>query len=350
MTAGPSPVERAPTDRLAAVGLSAEDARAIYRLMLVTRAIDERAWILGYQGKAQFVLTCTGHEAAQLGSAWPLRPGWDYVAGYYRSLAVGLRLGITPEQTFRNFLGRVGDPHGGARQLATHFGIPQLGLLSTSSSVATQIPHAVGAALAARYRGEDRVAVAYFGEGATSKGDFHEAANFAGIHRLPVIFFCENNGYAISAPRAVQMAVADVASRAEGYGFPGVVVDGNDLLAVYEVSREAIARARRGEGPTLIEAKTYRLTPHSNADDDRVYRDPAEVARWRQPDRDPVLRFRGVLLKLGLLSEEEDERWRAEVRAEVQAAADRAEAAPLPEGPTALRNVYADRMETAPWQ
>ncbi|MBI4497343.1 MAG: thiamine pyrophosphate-dependent dehydrogenase E1 component subunit alpha [Chloroflexi bacterium] len=321
-------------------GLSREDLLGMYEAMLLARALDERMWILQRQGKAAFVVSCQGHEACQVGSAWALQRGQDVVLPYYRDLGVVLVMGMTPREVLLGLLARAEDPSSGGRQMPAHWGSRRLNIITGSSPVATQIPHAAGVALAMKYRREAGVAVAYFGDGATSKGDFHEGLNFAGIHRLPVIFVCENNGYAISVPRHKQMAIDHVADRAKGYGFPGVAVDGNDVLAVYRAMKEAVERARRGDGPTLIEAKTYRFTPHSSDDDDRTYRSREEVEAWRA--KDPIVRFKTVLEEGGILTPELDQAIRARVAQQVDEATDAAERAPLPRPEDALRHVYGD--------
>jgi 2-oxoisovalerate dehydrogenase E1 component alpha subunit len=204
--------------------------------------------------------------------------------------------------------------------------------------VATQNAHAAGLALASKVLNDGRVAVAYFGEGSTSQGEFHEAANFAAVHKLPVIFFCENNGYAISVPQRRQMAIQDVASRAEGYGMPGVVVDGNDPVKVYEVVREAAQRARRGDGPTLIEAKTYRFVPHSSDDDDRAYRSREEVQEAKK--RDPLVTFEKRLKDEGILTDEMIGEMRQKIKDIVNDATEYADKAPLPDPKTLTEHVY----------
>jgi 2-oxoisovalerate dehydrogenase E1 component alpha subunit len=215
--------------------------------------------------------------------------------------------------------------------MPAHFGCRRLNIVTGTSPVATQIPQAAGIALAAKLRGEDTVVVTSFGEGSTSEGDFHEGLNWAGIHRLPVIFFCENNQYAISVPLDLQMPVENVADRAAGYGMPGVIVDGNDVLAVYHAARQAVMRARSGEGPTLLEAKTYRPVPHSSDDDDRSYRSREEVMIWKK--RDPILRFETYLEEHGLLGTERQEEMLEQAMAEVDEAIRYAESAadPAPE-------------------
>jgi 2-oxoisovalerate dehydrogenase E1 component alpha subunit len=306
------------------------DLLHIYRLMLVARATDERMWILSRQGKAGFVLTSRGHEAAQIASALALRVGHDYVFTYYRSMAVALALGQSPYTLFLGTLARGADPNSGGRQLSNHFSSQRLRMPTASSVVAGAITHATGAGYAARVLGADWIAVCYFGDGATSKGDFHEALNIAGIHRLPVVYICENNGLAISVPLHLQMPAESVAGRAAAYAMPGVQVDGTDPQAVYHATWCAAARARAGEGPTLIEAVVPRLGPHSSQDDD-MYRLPEEREAARQ--RDPLPRLRSYLLEQGVLSEAQERALQDEIYRAVLADAARAEAMapPAPE-------------------
>jgi 2-oxoisovalerate dehydrogenase E1 component alpha subunit len=219
-----------------------------------------------------------------------------------------------------------------------HFSHPRWRIVSGSSVVASQIPHAAGLALAAKLSGERIVALATFGEGGSSKGDFHEGLNFAAVHRLPAIFLCENNGYAISVPQRKQMAIADVAMRAAGYGMPGVVVDGNDPLAVYRAVRDARERAVAGEGPTLIEAKVYRFTPHSSDDDDRMYRGREEVAAALE--RDPIPAFGRRLRELGVIDGVTDDELQARATAEVDEAVAYADAQPQPPAADLLTHVF----------
>ncbi|HEY8475249.1 MAG TPA: thiamine pyrophosphate-dependent dehydrogenase E1 component subunit alpha [Chloroflexota bacterium] len=319
--------------------LRPSDLLTMYRFMVLARTLDERCWLLNRQGRAPFVISCQGHEACQVGSAMALRRGTDWVHPYYRDLGVVLVMGLRPVDVLLGLLGRAGDPCSGSRQMPFHYSQPELRLLPCSSPVATQIPQAAGVALASRARGEDAVTVVYFGEGAASKGDFHEGVNFAAIHRLPVVFFCENNGWAISVPRHKQMAVPNVADRAAAYGIPGVVVDGLDPVATYEVTRQAVERARRGEGPTLVEAKVERLVPHSSDDDDRTYRPPEDVARARE--RDPIPRFRDILRRAGVLDEQSDRALREEATRDVDEALAAAERAEYPGVVEAETHVYA---------
>ncbi|HEY8475404.1 MAG TPA: thiamine pyrophosphate-dependent dehydrogenase E1 component subunit alpha [Chloroflexota bacterium] len=326
--------------RLDLIGLNADTLRQMYSIMVLARVLDEHTWILNRQGKAHFTITGRGHEAAQVGSVFALRRGRDFFVPYYRDLAVPLALGMTPFQVLLGVLGREGDPFSGSRQLPFHASAPDLRIVSGSSSVASQIPHAAGIALASKLRGEDDVTIVYFGDGATSKGDFHEGINFAAVHRLPVIFFCENNGWAISVPLRKQMVVPDVAARASSYGVAGVTVDGCDLIAVYEATRAAADRARRGEGPTLIDAKTVRLTAHSSDDDETRYRSPEDREEARR--RDPLPRTRQQLLQAGLLTEDDDRSIWQQAREAVEAASVAAEATPYPPPADALTHVYAE--------
>jgi 2-oxoisovalerate dehydrogenase E1 component alpha subunit len=321
-----------------ALGLDVATLKEMYRAMLRARMVDERCWLLNRGGKAPFVISCQGQEAAQVGSVYALDPARDWFAPYYRDLGVVLALGMTATDIFCSVLGKAADPNSGARQMPSHFGSRRRHIISQGSSVATQALHSVGAALAMKVRGEDAVSINYVGEGGTSQGDFHEAMNFASVHKLPVIFVVENNNYAISVPLNLQMAVVDVAVRAEGYGMPGVVVDGQDVLAMYSVTREAADRARAGDGPSLIEAKTHRFTSHSSDDDQRIYRDPAELKA--EAELDPIPRFRDFLERGGLLDEGEDKQVRAELKKEIDAATEAAENSPLPAAEEALLHTY----------
>ena len=325
--------------RLEALGLEDEDLLRIYRYMLLARRVDERMWILNRQGKAAFVISCQGQEATQVGAAFNLRPGKDYVYPYYRDSGIALTLGQTARDQFLSLLGKKEDPNSSGRQMPGHFSSRELNIVTASAPVGVQYPQAAGSALAFKMRGEDGVVLACGGEASTSSGDWHEAMNFAGIHDLPVIFLIENNAYAISVPERLQVA-GSIAGRAAGYGFRGIEVDGNDVLAVYEVAREAFERARRGEGPTLVEARTYRLTAHSSDDDDRRYREREEVDGWRK--KDPISRFERCLEEVGLLDEEKKQEIEDRVKAEVDEAVEYAERAPYADAEEVLERVYAE--------
>lgn len=258
-------------------GLSDEQVLEMFRTMLLARKIDERMWLLNRAGKIPFVISCQGQEAAQVGAAFALDREKDYALPYYRDMGVVLAFGMTAKELMLSAFAKAGDPNSGGRQMPGHFGQKKNRIVTGSSPVTTQVPHAVGIALAGKMEKKDLVTFVTFGEGSSNQGDFHEGANFAGVHKLPVIFMCENNKYAISIPVEKQLACKNVSDRAIGYGMPGYTIDGNDPLAVYKAVKEAADRGRRGEGPTLIETVSYRLTAHSSDDDDRVYRDKEEV-------------------------------------------------------------------------
>ena len=216
---------------------------ALYRSMLLARAMDERMWLLNRSGKVPFVISCQGHEAAQVGAAFALDRGKDFTLPYYRGLATVLVMGMTPREVMLAIFARAADPASGGRQMPAHYSHRKLKIVTQSSPVGTQIVHAAGIGLAEKIRGGDAVAWTSFGEGTSSQGDFHEGINLAAVQRLPVIFQCENNDYAISVPMSKQMAVNSVADRGAAYGIPGVKVDGTDVLACYAATRAAVARS-----------------------------------------------------------------------------------------------------------
>ena len=322
------------------LGLAADDLRSIYRTMVTARVVDEASFRLNRQGKAPFVVPVSGHEGCQVGTAWALEPGRDIWFPYYRDVAVVLVAGMTPYEIFLGLFAKADDPSSGGRQMPNHWGSRRLGIISHSSPISSQIPQASGVAYAIRYRGEDAVVACWFGEGATSEGAWHEGLNFASIHRLPVIFVCENNHYAISVGEQKQMAVPNVADRAAAYGMPGAVVDGNDVLACYGAMKEAVERARAGEGPTLIEAKTYRFFPHTSDDDDRTYRSREEVEEAKH--HDPLVEFGKYLSEEEIMDVAAIEAMTAEVKAEVDRQIGQAWAAPDPEPDTLMRNLFAE--------
>lgn len=318
------------------------DARLLemYYTMLLSRLLDERMWILNRQGRAPFAISCKGHEGAQVGSAFAFQPGQDVIFPYYRDTGVVLTMGMTPRDLMLAFFARAADPSSGGRQMPNHFASPRHKIISVSSPVATQITQAAGAALASKIRGESAVTAVYFGEGCTSSGHFHEGLNFASIHHLPVVFICQNNGWAISVPSEKQMPVRSVAERASAYHLPGFEVDGCDPRAVYAVTKEAVERARAGGGPSLIDAHVSRLTPHSSDDDDRRYRAPEELELARQ--RDPVAIFRRSLEDDGLLDAQSDAELRKRAAAVVDDAVTFAEASPEPDPATLQHHVFKE--------
>lgn len=329
--------------RHAALGLSDVQVLEMYETMLLARKIDERMWLLNRAGKMAFVVSCQGQEASQVGASFALDRSKDYVLPYYRDLGVVLAFGMTAKEIMLQGFGKGEDPNSGGRQMPGHFGQKKNRIVTGSSPVTTQVPHAAGIALGAKMQGEDIVSFVTFGEGSSNQGDFHEGVNFASVHKLPVIFMCENNGYAISIPLKKQMACEHVSDRALGYGIPGVTVDGNDPLEVYKAVKEAVERARRGEGPTLIESVSYRLTPHSSDDDDSSYRAKEEVTEAKT--RDPLVTFRAYLQEVGVLSEEQETEIETRLASIVNEATTYAEKAPYAEPEHALRYVYAEEQE-----
>ena len=322
------------------LGLSEQDLVQMYRTMVTARLCDEAQFRLNRQGKAPFVVPVSGHEGCQIGTAWALRRGTDVFVPYYRDMGVCLVAGMGPQDVFLAVFGKKGDPSSGGRQMPAHWSSKRLGIVTGSSPIATQIPHAAGIAYAIKYRNEDAVVGCWFGDGATSEGDWHEGLNFAGIHKLPVVWYCENNKYAISVPLSKQMAVKNVADRASAYGCEGVMVEGNDVLGCYEASRRAVDRAREGGGPTLIELKTYRFHPHTSDDDDRTYRSREEVEEAKR--NDSILVFGSYLKEQGILDDDAIEELRAEIKGQVDGAVDESWNAEDPSADSALQNVFAE--------
>lgn len=327
-------------NRHQALGLSDEAVLEMYETMLLARKLDERMWLLNRAGKIPFVISCQGQEAAQVGAAFALDREQDYVLPYYRDMGVVLTFGMTATELMLSGFAKAGDPNSGGRQMPGHFGQKKNRIVTGSSPVTTQVPHAVGVALGGRMEGKDLVTFVTFGEGSSNQGDFHEGANFAAVHKLPVIFMCENNKYAISVPYEKQVACEKISDRAIGYGMPGVTVDGNDPLEVYKVVKEAADRGRRGEGPTLVETISYRLTAHSSDDDDRAYREREEVEEAKK--KDPIYSFAAYLKDVGVLNEEKEKEISDRVAKQVNEATDYAENAPYAEPEHALKYVYAE--------
>ena len=326
-------------DRLLDSGLDDADAQRMYRNMLLARSISEKSWLLTRQGRVLFSMPCDGQEAADVASASALDVVGDFIVPYARSLGAMLVKGMTPLEIMLNMFGKAADPNSGGRQMPMHWGHKKLGIISMGSSIGTTLPRASGVALASKLQGQDTVTMVYFGEGAASQGDFHEALAFAGVHRLPVVFLCNNNGWATSVPVNLQTAEPQISKRAAGYGFPGVTVDGSDPLAVYQAVTKAVERARLGEGPTLVETKTIRMMPHSSSDDHLRYRSQEELDAEKHLD--PLPRFRDFLISAGIFDEESDQTLRESVNQEVEDAIASADAARSPDPDTALNGVYA---------
>lgn len=322
------------------LGLSDSDVLSMYETMLLSRKLDERMWLLNRAGKIPFVVPGQGQEGTQVGAAFALDRTKDYVLPYYRDMAVVLACGMTPKELMLSAFGKAEDPNSGGRQMPGHFGQKKNRIVTGSSPVTTQVPHAVGFALAAKMEGKDFVSFVTFGEGSSNQGDFHEGLNFAGVHKLPVIFMCENNKYAISVPIEKQLACANVSDRAAGYGMPGYTVDGTDPLTVYKVMKEAVERARRGEGPTLIEAVSERLTAHTSDDDERLYRSQEEIDEAKA--KDPVKLFATYLKDLELLTDDTDKALHDKLQRIVNEATEYGENAPYAAPEDALLHVYGE--------
>jgi 2-oxoisovalerate dehydrogenase E1 component alpha subunit len=323
--------------------LSGDELRKLFRTIVLVRILDERMLRLQRQGRLGFYLSSIGEEATHIGAAHALRPtDWLYPA--YREVGAALFRGYDLRTFMCQMFGNALDPVRG-RQMPVHHTVRRLNFVTISSPVATQIPHAVGTAWAAKLQGKDDVALAVFGEGGTSTPIFHSSLNLAGVMKAPAILMCRNNGWAISVPRSVQTAAPTFAQKAVAYGMPGVLVDGNDILAVIHVVAEAAARGRRGEGPTFIEARTYRRGAHSSSDDPSVYREPAEPKEWER--RDPFERLRKYMLARGEISAEVEQAMRAEINQEITDAlafAERQEPKPP------LRSMFEDVTAHMDWR
>ncbi len=315
-----------------------DDLLKLYRLMVLSRQLDDRMMKLQRQGRIAFYLQSMGEEAAVLGSAYALEPQ-DWIFPAYRESAAAFLRGFPLKDFICQLIGNAGDPIKG-RQMPIHYSFKERNFTSVSSPVGTQIPQAVGAAWAAKIRKDPVVCLTYFGEGATSQGDFHVGLNFAGVFKAPVVFVCRNNGYAISVPVERQTASESIAIKAKAYGFPGVRVDGNDLLAVYKASREAVDRARSGEGPTLIEAVTYRQGAHSSSDDPRAYRRDEEVQTHTL--QDPIQRFRRYLEEKKIWDSQKEEMVQEQVKEEILSAIAEAEKYGPPPIESMFEDVYAE--------
>jgi 2-oxoisovalerate dehydrogenase E1 component len=320
--------------------LDEETLRQWFHLMLLGRQIDYRCQVLNRQGRAPFIISCAGHEAAQVGVGWPLKPRYDWISPYYRDVVLCFRMGLTPLDLMLSVLAKPADPASGGKQTPGHFSDSRLNIISGGSPVSTQMVHGAGTAYALKMDGTDRVVMTCYGEGAGSEGDAHEAFNFAAIYKLPEIFVCQNNGFAISVPFRKQYAIDYAAQRAAGYGFPGVTLDGRDPVTCYHVSKQAVARARAGEGPTLIECLVDRLGAHSSEDDQRRYRSEAELEQLAR--NDCLERFKRRLLEESILNETEVEEYEARVKDEVSRATREGMSSPDAPPENALTNVYSE--------
>jgi pyruvate dehydrogenase E1 component alpha subunit len=298
------------------------------RWMMKSRLYDQRVIALQRQGQFGVFSPAMGQEASIVGSAMAVDPARDWMVPQYRELMATVHHGLPLEAISAQYLGKIGPAR-----------IPEgVRVLPTQVSIAAQLPHATGLAWGLRLRGEDAVVLAYVGEGGSSEGDFHEALNLAGVTKAPVVFFLQNNQWAISTSRHVQSATASFALRAAGYGFEGIEVDGNDVMAVYDIVGTAVERARAGDGPTLIEAVTYRMSFHNTTDNPSLYQDPQEYQEARR--RDPIERVQKYLAGLGLWDQRREDDLTAEVRQEIESALEAAVAAALPTAGDLFDNIY----------
>ena len=322
--------------------LSRDVRLEMYWMMLLSRRLDERAWVLHRQGKIAFHISGIGHEAAQVGAAFALKRGHDWVTPYYRDLALLVCLGYTPRDFMLALMGKSGEPTSGARQMPSHFSLRAANVVSHSAPVATQTVHAAGIGLAIKMNQEDKVVLSTIGEGSTSQGEWYEGVNWAAVHHLPVIFMVQNNRYAISVRPEQQMAVKSAADKACGLGLSGRVVDGTNVFEVYQEVMQAVNDARSGLGPTLIEAQLYRITPHSSDDDDRTYRSREEVEEHKK--RDPLLVARTLLEAEGILTAALTDEYEARAKEAVDEAVRFAEQAPFPAVEEGIYPVYAEEI------
>jgi pyruvate dehydrogenase E1 component alpha subunit len=307
-----------------------------YHAMLRIRLLDERMITLQRQGRIGFYGAASGEEAAVIGSAQALEPE-DWVYPALRQGGVLLYRGLSIKEYICQVMGNQGDIHKG-HQMPCHYSHKKFNHVAWSSCMATQLPHAVGTAYAMKLSKEKKVVMAYLGDGATSEGDFHVAMNFAGVFKVPVVFFCHNNQWAISVPFEKQTASESLAIKAKAYGFEGVRVDGNDLLACYEAAKQAVEKARAGKGPSFIEAITFRMGAHSTSDDPKMYRDEALVESWKR--KDPILRLKNFLKKENVWDEKKEEALLSQIHAEINKAIEEAEALPPPSLETLFDGVY----------
>jgi pyruvate dehydrogenase E1 component alpha subunit len=316
--------------------LPAAELQKLYRLMIATRALDERGLALQRQGRIGFYLQSTGQEASHIGSAYALKSS-DWLFPAYRQPGILLLREVPIDKIICEWFGNSGDTSKG-RQMPVHYSFRQANFVSISSPIGTQLTQAAGAGMAAKMRGDDTVFMTYCGDGGTSSNDFHTGLNFAAVYKAPVVFVCENNGWAISVPSSKQTCSESMAIKADAYGMPGVRVDGNDILAVYRATKEAVDRARKGDGPTLIETVTYRIASHSSSDDAARYRDAKEFEAWKK--KDPIARFQLYLKQKKLWTEAFEQECVEAAKAAIGAAVTAAEAMPNPGVDTMFDDVY----------
>lgn len=318
-------------------GLTAADLKAMYETMILTREYDDRFFKLQRQGRIGFYAGSFGEEACQIGTAFALEER-DWIFSSYRQPGVALHRGVPLQLMVNNLFGNAEDTVQG-KQMPIHYSAREHRFLSISSVIGTQVVQAAGCAMAARIKGEDTVTLAYFGDGGSSSNDFHSGMNFAAVFQAPCIFVLVNNQFAISTRVNRQTAVEVLADKAKAYGMPGIRVNGNDVIEVYAATKEAIARARRGDGPTLLELKTYRAGPHSSSDDPTRYRSKEEMEEWLK--QDPVLLFRAYLQEMGLWTEAFESDVRESAQSKINLAVKQAESLPQPKWETLFEDVYS---------
>jgi 2-oxoisovalerate dehydrogenase E1 component alpha subunit len=319
--------------------LSDAELKHLYRVMVLTRMLDERAIKLQRQGRIGFYVPSTGQEASHIGAALALEAD-DWVYPSYRDPGIALLRGISVLEMLNQCYGNSAD-HTLGRQMPVHYSYKKINFVSISSPIATQVIQAAGTAMAMKIQKTQNVAMTFFGDGATSANDFHTGLNFAGVFAAPCVFVCENNGWAISVPLEGQTAATTIAAKAEGYGMPGVRVDGNDVLAVYSAARQAVERARSGRGPTLIESVTFRMGPHSSSDDPTRYRDVKLCEAWAK--KDPIERFRNYLQRTKRWTPDLEREVRTGCENEIEQAIQQAEKVAPPAVSTMFEDVYAER-------
>lgn len=332
-------------DRSLEPKISNADLVRLYRTMVLTRQLDERCLNLQRQGRIGFYVTSTGQEAVA-GSALAMKKG-DWIFPAYREHAAGLFLGLPLKIFIAQLFGNSLDVAKG-RQMPNHFAFAPIRYVSISSPIATQVAQAAGAAMASKLRGDNLVAITYFGDGGTSENDFHSGMNFAGVFQAPCIFFCSNNQYAISVPVEKQSAQTTMAEKAKAYGFPGVRVDGNDVLAIYQVVRNAADRAREGKGPTLIESYTFRMGAHSSSDDNSRYCPPEKFVEWGK--KDPISRFKNYLVSKKIWSQDEDVKLTNDLKEEIQSTINEVSKASPPSISSMFEEVYEEMPLHLQWQ
>lgn len=334
-------------NKLAASGLSKEEIIQAYQHILRARRLDERLWQLTRIGKTSFNISGQGHEVGQVAMALAFEPGKDYFLPYYRDMAAVMVWGMTTKDILMGSLAKEDDPSSHGRQMPNHYGAKEHRIVSHSSTVSTQFPLATGVAYGALIGAEKYVTLTTTGEGSANQGEAHEAMNFAGVKKLPLIFVIQNNGYAISVGTEEQYANETMALRGPAYGFPGVRVNGNDFTETYLAFKEAVERAKKGNGPTLIELMVTRLTSHSADDDHTIYRSKEDIENLKKTDG--LLLFEKQLIEEGYMTREEMKQLDDEIKVEINQATDEVEEMPDPVAESLYAEVYAPKGDENEW-